>query len=125
MWDNKLYGFWIEPNGIIHTIMGMFCHKEFIERTLNKHYDSYEEATTDTLDNGWIRVVNGDKSLMVDYRYIMSNNQLKALKSIEEQMLQNGYQHKDFILTYGLEYYIFDSMKDLINRIKVRSCNGR
>ena len=118
----KPYGFWISPFGEIHTILNDFGHKKFIERLFETTFQTDEDATNYTLNNGWIRIVNGSTSFMVDYRYIMNSEQLKAIKLIDDQLQVDGFFHKDYILSYGMDYYFFDNIKKLINRIKERSC---
>lgn len=118
----KPYGFWISPDNKIYTIMNDFGHKKFIENLLGETYDSDEDATTKTLELGWIRIVNGNQTLMVDYRYIQTREQLRLLKEINNQLKSDGYFHKDFILSYGYDYWNFDTFDKLINHIKNRSC---
>lgn len=128
MWEifNKsIYGFWIDPNGTIYTITDNFGHKKFIENIMNESFDSDEDATEATLNDGWIRIVNGKTSLMVDYKYLMCSAQLKALDSIDLALMKSGYNHTDYILSYGRDYIFFDSIKKLIKRIRERSCDGR
>ena len=118
----SIYGFWISPQGEIHTILNDFGHKKFAEQLFETTFDSDEDATDRTLNDGWIRVVNGSKAFMVDYRYLMTRNQLTAIKELDNKLQENGHFHENYILTYGRDYYIFDNVKQLINRIKDRSC---
>lgn len=118
----KPYGFWITNDGTIHSIMNEFGHKKFIENLYNITFNSDEDATNFSLNNGWIRIVNGSKSFMVDYRYLMCKNQINSLKEIDNNLQENGFFHTDYILSYGRDYYFFENIKQLINRIKERSC---
>lgn len=118
----KPYGFWISPTNEVFTIMNDFGHKQFIEKVLEKTFNSDEDATQQTLDLGWIRIVNGSSSLMIDYRYIQTKEQLKLLKELKNKLEENGYFHKDYILSYGYDYWNFDTFDKLINHIKNRSC---
>ena len=102
--------------------MNDFGHKKFIENLFGETYDSDEDATTKTLELGWIRIVNGNQTLMVDYRYIQTREQLRLLKEINNQLESDGYFHKDFILSYGYDFWNFDTFDKLINHIKNRSC---
>lgn len=118
----KPYGFWISPLGEIVTIMTDFNHRKIIEEILGKTFESDVDATEKTLEQGWIRIVNGNNSLMVDYRYIQTKHQLKVLSELNDKLETDGYFHKDFILSYGYDYWCFNSFKELLNHIKSRSC---
>lgn len=117
---NKIYGFWISPNGEIHTILDDFGHKKFIESLLNINADNEENLETNLFDEGWIRIVNTDKTFMVNYRCINCRKQLTAIKLIEKQLNCDGYFHENYILDYGYDYHFFDSIDKLLHRIKER-----
>jgi len=116
----NIYGFWISPNSEIHTIFNDFGHKAFIEKLLGKHIDTLEECENSLFDDGWIRIVNTKQTLMVNYKCIMSTSQIEAIKNIEEQLLDDGYLHNNYILDYGYDYHMFDSIDKLLKRIKER-----
>lgn len=117
---NNIYGFWISPNSEIHIIFDDFGHKAFIEKLLNKSIESLEECENSLFDDGWIRIVNTKQTLMVNYKCIMSNAQLKAIESIEEQLLKDGYFHNNYILDYGYDYHMFESIDKLLKRMRER-----
>ena len=119
----KIYGFWISPEGDIHPILDDFGHQVFMERYFDKTFESEEETIEETLNQGWIRVVNKTDYFMLDYRYIMNSKQLTAIKKIDDKLQEDGYFHKDYILSYGREFYMFNDVKDLIARIRLRSCD--
>ena len=116
----RIYGFWISPTSEIHTIFNDFGHKQFIESLLGKPIESICETESELFDEGWIRIVNTEKSFMVNYKCIMSRKQIQAIEAIEESLLKEGYFHEQYILDYGYDYHFFDSIKGLINRIKER-----
>lgn len=116
----KPYGFWISPDAEIHTIMNDFGHKAFIEKLLGKSFESDDEADNTLLDDGWIRIVNTDQTLMVNYRCITSRKQLKAIEMIEEKLAIQGFEHLQYILDYGYDYHFFDEFKDMMKRIRQR-----
>ena len=121
--NNKVYGFWISPDANIYPILNDFGHQVFMEKYLGKTFNTDEETIEETLNQGWIRIVNNPKYFMLDYRYIMNNKQLSSIKKIDEQLQEDGYFHSDYILSYGREYYNFSCVKDLIARIRLRSCD--
>jgi hypothetical protein len=116
----NIYGFWISPTSEVYTIFDDFGHKRFIEKLLGKQLDTEANEDTTLFDNGWIRIVNTDNSFMVNYRCITSNDQIKAIRKIEDKLANEGYFHKTFILDYGYDYHFFDSINGLINRIRER-----
>lgn len=118
---NKIYGFWVDPNGKSYLIEDELGHKSFMEKFLNKNFDSEEETLNETLNNGWIRVVN-KKEFIVNYSYLMSRKQLTTLKNIDNILQENGYFHDHYYLEYKNQFYDCDSMKHLLNKIKERSC---
>ena len=118
---NKIYGFWVDPNGKSYLIEDELGHKKFMEKFLNKKFNSEEEILNETLNNGWIRVVN-KKEFIVNYSYLMSRKQLTTLKNIDNILQENGYFHDHYYLEYRNQFYDCDSMKHLLNKIKERSC---
>ena len=86
-----IYGFWISPTSEIHTIFNDFGHKQFIESLLGKPIESICETESKLFDEGWIRIVNTEKSFMVNYKCIMSRKQIQAIEAIEESLLKEGY----------------------------------
>lgn len=117
---NNIYGFWISPQSEIHPIFDDFGHKKFIENLLKESVDATDSPENSLFDEGWIRIVNTNKSLMVNYKCITSRMQLKAIEEIENSLLREGYFHEQYILDYGYDYHFFDSLKGLLNRIKER-----
>lgn len=116
----NIYGFWISPQGEIHTIFNDFGHKQFIESLLGKKIDNETCEEVSLFDEGWIRIVNTKKTLMVNYRCITCREQLSAIKLIENQLNCDGYFHEQYILDYGYDYHFFDSIDKLLRRIKER-----
>ena len=116
----NIYGFWISPEGTIHTVFNEFGHKEFIEKLLNKKVENEEEEENSLFDDGWIRIVNMRDSLMVNYRCITSNRQIHAIEKIENKLNEYGIFHTQFILDYGYDYHFFDTLEDMIRRIRER-----
>lgn len=116
----NIYGFWISPQGEIHTIFDNFGHKKFIESLLGKKIDNEASEETSLFDDGWIRIVNTEQTLMVNYRCITCREQLSAIKLIENQLNRDGYFHKQYILDYGYDYHFFDSIDKLLRRIRER-----
>ena len=55
---NKIYGFWIDPKGNTYQINDEFGHKVFMEKYFHKTFNSDEDVYNQTLNEGWIRVVN-------------------------------------------------------------------
>ena len=88
-----IYGFWISPTSEIYTIFNDFGHKQFIESLLGKPIESICETESELFDEGWIRIVNTEKSFMVNYKCIMSRKQIQAIEAIEESLLKEGYFH--------------------------------
>ena len=121
--NKKIYGFWISPEANVHTIFDDFGHQVFMERYLGKTFESEEETIEETLNQGWIRIVTKSNYFMLDYRYIMNRKQLSVIKKIDEQLQSDGYFPRDYILSYGREYYMFNNVKDLVARIRQRSCD--
>jgi hypothetical protein len=115
----SIYGFWISPNAEVHTILTDFGHKEIIENILGRAITKDEEEKA-LFDDGWIRIVNMEKTLMVNYRCICCSKQIEAIKKIEEQLTKDGYFHEQYILDYGYDYHFFDSIRSLTKRIKER-----
>lgn len=114
------YGFWISPDAEIYTIMNSFGHKRFIEQLLGKEIDSDIDADNTLFDDGWIRIVNTEQTLMVNYRCITCSKQLDAIKLIESQLLKDGCYHTQYILDYGYDYHFFDTIGKMVRRIKER-----
>lgn len=114
----NIYGFWISPKGEIHTIINDFGHKEFMEKQLG--FQISDENDCSLFDDGWIRIVNGNQSFMVNYRCITSMIQLKAISKIEQRLKKDGYNHTSFILDYGYDYHIFNTFTEMMQRIKDR-----
>lgn len=114
------YGFWISPNADVHTIMDDYGHQKFIEKLLGKKFQSAEDADASLLDDGWIRIVNTDQTLMVNYKCITSSKQLQVLKAVEQKLEENGVFHTQFILDYGYDYHFFDSFEAMMKRIRQR-----
>ena len=118
---NHVYGFWISPESEIHPVFNDYGHKELMENILGKPLDEASDDTDNTLfDDGWIRIVNTDKSLMVNYRCITSNKQIRAIEKIENNLMDNGCFHEQYILDYGYDYHFFNSFKEMIARIRER-----
>lgn len=117
----KIYGFWISPSGDSYPIEDEMGHKNFMEKFLNKKFNSEEETLNETLNNGWIRVVN-KKEFIVNYSYLMCRKQLTSLKNVDILLQNEGYFHDHYYLEYKNQFYDCDSMKHLIGKIKERSC---
>ena len=118
---NKIYGFWIDPNGESYQIDNEFGHKVFMENFFHKTFKSDEDVYNQTLNKGWIRVVN-KKEFIVNYSYLMCKKQLTTLKNIDILLQNEGYFHDHYYLEYKNQFYDCDSMKHLIGKIKERSC---
>lgn len=118
----SVYGYWILPDGSYRVIQNQFGHKKFIEDYFNTKFNSDEDATEASLKEGWIRIVNGSQMFMVDYRYIMCQAQLKAIKEIDDILQDNGCYHQDYFVTHGYEYFHYKNVKQLINHIINRDC---
>ena len=118
---NKIYGFWIDPKGNIYQINDEVGHKVFMEKYFHKIFNSDEDVYNQTLNEGWIRIVN-KREFIVNYMYIICRNQLSSLKNIDNILQENGYFHDHYYLEYRNQFYDCDSMKHLIRKIKERSC---
>lgn len=120
MEQKPIYGFWVSPNGDIYTIENDFGHKKIIEEILKEQFDSNESAVDKSLDEGWVRIVNMNKTYMIDYKYVCSTKQLNALKTVNDIMENNGYFHEHYGVSCYSSYKIFDSFKEMIRYIRER-----
>lgn len=114
------YGFWISPQAEIYTINNAFGHKKFIEQLLGKEFDSDIDADNVLFDDGWIRIVNTEQTLMVNYKCITCSQQLEAIKRIDKQLEKQGCYHLQYILDYGYDYHFFDNIDKMLRRIRQR-----
>ena len=121
----KIYGFWISPEGEIFTIEDEFGHRTFIENLFKTSFKTDDDCVKETLDDGWIRIVN-KREFIVSYKYLICSKQLSAIKECVKKVEENGYFHDTFYLERNsgsrADFYAYDSIKDLINKIKYWSC---
>ena len=115
-----IYGFWVSPDGVIYTIENDFGHKKLIEELLKEQFDSDESAVSKSLDDGWVRIVNMNKTYMIDYKYVCSTKQLNALKEVNDIMENNGYFHDNYSVSCYSSYKIFNSFKEMMRYIRER-----
>ena len=118
---NKIYGFWIDPKSTIYPIEDEFGHRIFMENHLNKEFESDDDCTKKTLDEGWIRVVN-KREFIINYKYLMRYNQLDAIRKCVDIIESLGYKHNHCYLEHHDRYIEFDNIEELIDRIKYWSC---
>jgi len=120
----NIYGFWISPESEVHIVDTDYGHKQVMEKILGKPLDDDESKDLALFDEGWIRIVNTKKTFMVNYRCLTSSKQLSAIQDIEKSLENKGYIHEQYLLDCGYDYHFYDTLKELINTIKMRSCNG-
>lgn len=114
----QIYGYWVSPDGYKTLIQDRFGHRKFAEQILNTKIESEVNTVSLMLDKGWIRIVNGQKTLMLDYKYLYSINQLTCLYDIDKELMDNGYFHESYGLSYPYGYKVFVSWKQMINYMK-------
>ena len=121
MFDKPIYGFWISPEAVIYPITNEFGHRVFMEKFLNKEFETDDDCIKKTLDEGWIRVVN-KREFIVNYKYLMRTDQLHALRKCVDIVESAGYFHNGCYLERNGDYYSCDKIDTLINKIKYWSC---
>ena len=117
---NNIYGFWISPDSTVYTVHDDYGHRDFIEKLLGHSVENTDDTANTLFDDGWIRIVNTNKSLMVDYNCLMSNQQLYTIERIEKQLQEQGYFHEQYILEYRNNHKFFENIKQLTNFMRSR-----
>lgn len=115
-----IYGYWISPTSDVHTVYDDFGHKDAMEEIIGRKIDNPEVLKEELFDNGWIRLVNNSRTLMVNYKHIVARNQIRVLEKVEKELEKFGYNHEKYILDYGYGYHFFDTMRDLLERVQER-----
>lgn len=119
MTKSNVYGFWIDPSCNVIPILNAFEHIK-IAKQLYENCGNDEQLMINMLNDGWIRIINTKQSFMVDYRCILTRRHLSVIKEVVNKLEEDGIFHTSFILTYGSDYHFFDTINDLIRRIKQR-----
>lgn len=115
---NRVYGWWISPNGDVYPIFNELGHRNFIETYFHKKYETDDDVYKDTIDIGWIRIVN-KREFIVNYNYICTKKQLNVLKRFEKDYMEDIFPNV-YYLEYNHNYYVMNSWNELVRKIEDR-----